>query len=217
MTGGIQVSTLSLQRFNIFSADRYVYHSEIKTFGTIPERQKALSTGWLGRTWRANYTVTSRLPYHPSLGKPNDDFIPGSQSALSHAALSFVHGGISPTYLDATPYPSRINELGASLLQKLQTRKQPTPYPPGAYPGLPSDATEGEKELYDVNGPLWYRGWALDSDTKVCREIDGVLNNLGVRRLVMGHTLNSEHILSRCDGKILLIDTSVLSIARCYG
>ena len=187
--------------------NRYVYPSEIKTFGSIPERQKVLSTGWLGRTWRANYTVTSRLPYHPSLGKPNDDYIPGSQSALSHAALSFVHGGISPTYLDATPYPSRINTLGASLLRKLQTRKQPTPHPPGAYPGLPQDATNEEKELYDANGPLWYRGWALDDDTKVCSEIDGVLDNLGVRRLVMGHTLNLEHIVSRCDGKILLIDT----------
>jgi hypothetical protein len=198
---------MSRQRFHVSSSTRYVYPSEIKTFGSTPERQKALSTGWLGRTWRANYTVTSRLPYHPSLGMPNDDFIPGSQSPLSHAALSFVHGGISPTYLKTTPYPSRINVLGASLLRKLQTRKQATPHPPGTYPGLPSDATHEEIELYGANGPLWYRGWALDDDAKVCREVDGVLNKLGVRRLVMGHTLNFEHIVSRCDGKILLIDT----------
>lgn len=166
-----------------------------------------MASGWLGKTWRANYTVTSRLPLHPSLGEANADYVPGSDSPLSHAALSFVHGGISPTYLDATPYPSRINELGSSLLRKLQTRKQPTPHPPGAYPGLPADTTKEEHELYGANGPLWYRGWALDDDAKVCAAIDGVLKKIGVRRLVMGHTLNFEHIVSRCGAKILLIDT----------
>lgn len=168
-----------------------------------------MSSGWLGRSWRANYTVTSRLPLHPSIGGPNDDYVAGSSSPLSHVAYSFVHGGISPTYLDATPYPSRINELGASLLRKLQTRKQPAPHPPDVYPGLPSDATQAEIELYGADGPLWYRGWALDDDAKVCSEIDNVLTKLGVRRLIMGHTLDLEHIVTRCDNKILLIDTYV--------
>lgn len=151
--------------------------------------------------------MTSRLPLHPSVGHANEDFVPGSTSELSHAALSFVHGGISPTYLDATPYPSKINELGASLLRKLQTRKQPTPHPPGPYPGLPSDSSDQERELYSADGPLWYRGWALDDDAKVCSEIDGVLKRIGVRRLVMGHTLDLDGIVTRCDSKIILIDT----------
>ncbi|KAF8312515.1 Metallo-dependent phosphatase [Clavulina sp. PMI_390] len=188
---------------------RYVYESEIKTFGTTPDRQKTLSSGWLGQTWKANYTVTSRLPYHPLGGEVNEDYVAGHSSSFSHAALSFVHGGISPTYLDATPYPSKINGLGASLLNKLQTREQPPPYPPGAYPGLPSDATEYEKELYSVDGPLWYRGWALDDDDQVCGAIDGVLQKIGVKRLVMGHTLNYDGIVSRCNSKILLIDTGM--------
>lgn len=36
-----------------------------------------------------------------------------------------------------------------------------------------------------------------------------MLAKLGVRRLVMGHTLNYDGIVSRCDAKILLIDTYV--------
>ncbi|KAF8312516.1 Metallo-dependent phosphatase [Clavulina sp. PMI_390] len=190
---------------------RYVYKSEVQTFGTTLDRQNMLSSGWLGQTWKANYTVTSRLPYHPSAGGVNEDFVAGHSSSLSHAALSFVHGGISPTYLDATPYPSKINEIGLSLLHKLQTRKQPTPHPPGAYPGLPSDATRAEHEIYGANGPLWYRGWALDDDAKVCGAIDGLLKKIGVKRLVMGHTLNYDGIISRCDSKILLIDTGMSS------
>lgn len=61
-----------------------------------------------------------------------------SEDPMSHAALSFVHGGLSPTYPDLSPFPTRINELSDSLLAKLQRRQQPPPYPPNPYPGLPS-------------------------------------------------------------------------------
>ena len=185
---------------------RYVFESEIKTFGSVAERQKVLSKGWIGAAWRTNYTITSRLPLHPSLGPPNTDYV-SSDSSLSHAALSFVHGGISPTFLQSTPYPSRINKIGSSLLSKLQRRKQPPPHPPHPYPGLPIHSNQDEHELYGSNGPLWYRGWALEDESKVCKEIDNVLDKTGTRRLIMGHTPTFERQVSRCGGKIIIIDT----------
>ena len=155
-----------------------------------------LSTGRIGRSWAANYTTTSRLPLHPSLGPPNTDYDPSSpqmsSSPLSHAAISFVHGGLAPTYPDLTPFPSRINELSSSLLRKLQDRPQPPPHPPNPYPGLPRDATLAEQRLYGADGPLWYRGWALDTEEKVCKEVDDVLRRTGTRRMVMGHTPDFE-------------------------
>jgi len=42
--------------------------------------------------------------------------------------------------------------------------------------------------MYGSNGPVWYRGWATDSDEKVCAEVDDVLARTGTRRMVMGHT-----------------------------
>jgi hypothetical protein len=42
--------------------------------------------------------------------------------------------------------------------------------------------------MYESDGPLWYRGWALGSDEKVCKEVDGVLAKTGTRRMIMGHT-----------------------------
>jgi hypothetical protein len=42
--------------------------------------------------------------------------------------------------------------------------------------------------MYGANGPVWYRGWALDSEEKVCKEVDGVLAKTGTRRMIMGHT-----------------------------
>lgn len=158
-----------------------------------------LSVGRIGRAWAANYTSTSRLPLHPLLGAPNDDFPPpaGSMASrlstpLSHAAYSFVHGGLSPNYSPLSPFPSAINAIGRSLLRKLQHRAQPPPHPPNPYPGLPSRATDEEHTFYGSEGPLWYRGWAQNTEEKVCREVDSVLEKTGTRRMIMGHTPDFE-------------------------
>ncbi|KAH8994987.1 Metallo-dependent phosphatase-like protein [Lactarius akahatsu] len=200
---------------------RYVHASEIKTFGGVAARQDMLSTGRIGRAWAANYTTTSRLPLHPSLGDPNDDFPPSADSAavrlpapLSHAAYSFVHGGLASSYPGLSPFPSAINDLGRSLLHKLQHRVQPPPHPPHAYPHLPPSTTREEHALLEADGPLWYRGWALDDEAKVCRAVDPVLEKTGTRRMIMGHTPNFEKIVSRCNGKIIIIDTG---ISHAYG
>jgi len=83
--------------------------------------------------------------------------------------------------------------------------------------------------MYGSNGPVWYRGWATDSDEKVCAEVDDVLARTGTRRMVMGHTPDfkvcrplifragylpmgfSQNIVSRCGGKIIIIDTGKLN------
>ena len=163
-------------------------HDEIATFGSIAERQRALAHGWLGSAWRTNYTIAARVPLHPSLGPPDAPPLTTTPPALAHAALAVVHGGLAPTYPDLTPFPSRINELGTSLLRKLQHRTQPPPHPPSPYPGLPHESTMEEHRLYGSDGPLWYRGWALDPEEKVCAEVDEVLQKTGTRRMVMGHT-----------------------------
>ncbi|KAG6862541.1 hypothetical protein C0995_000089 [Termitomyces sp. Mi166 len=250
--GGTMLSHLGNHEWmNAIGDWRYVYPTEIKTFGTVTERQKFITTGRIGRTWAANYTTASRLPLHPSLGPPNSPFPPeskhlnyqkedaeldnsyyyDSRRPLLHSAISFVHGGLSPTYQDLTPFPTRINELSDSLLKKLQTRTPPPPHPPAKYPGLPDSAysiyimmvfmpqhalgsTQAEKALYDSNGPVWYRGWALDPEEKVCADVEPVLAKTGTRRMIMGHTPDFENIQSRCNGKVIIIDTG---ISHAYG
>ncbi|KAI0078752.1 Metallo-dependent phosphatase [Panus rudis PR-1116 ss-1] len=216
--GGTVLSHLGNHEWmNLIGDWRYVYPSEIKTFGSAEARFKMITKGRIGKAWAQNYTTTTRLPLHPSLGPPNTDYDPESlpaSSPLSHSAISFVHGGLAPQYHDLTPFPSRINDIGHSLLRKLQTQTPPPPHPPNPYPGLPHDATHAEQRLYAGDGPLWYRGWALEPEEKVCAQVDDVLNRTGTRRMVMGHTPNFRQIVSRCDGKIIIIDTG---ISHAYG
>ncbi|KAJ6531938.1 Metallo-dependent phosphatase-like protein [Mycena capillaripes] len=213
----------------------YVYPSEINTFGSVAARQKMISTGRIGRAWAQNYTATSRLPLHPHLGPPNTPFPPedhpihfqredddadeesryyDASEPLSHSALSFVHGGLSPTYSNLAPFPTKINALSSSFLHKLQNRPQPPPHPPSQYPGLPHGTTREEVELYDANGPFWYRGWATDPEEKACVDVEKVLARTGTRRMIMGHTPDFTGIVSRCNGKIIIIDTG---ISHAYG
>ena len=42
--------------------------------------------------------------------------------------------------------------------------------------------------MYDSDGPVWYRGWALDPEQEVCIKVDAVLQKTGTRRMIMGHT-----------------------------
>lgn len=232
--GGTVLSHLGNHEWmNAIGDWRYVYPSELKTFGSIAARQRMITTGRIGRAWAQNYTTASRLPLHPSIGPPNTAYPPTSSAlhfqkednlhfgigytdnkAMSHAALSFVHGGLSPSYPELTPFPSRINELSDSLLAKLQRRPQPPPHPPHPYPGLPQGTTVEEARLYNSNGPLWYRGWAMEDEETVCSQVDAVLQKTGTRRMIMGHTPDFHNIQSRCNGKVIIIDTG---ISHAYG
>ncbi|KAF7374771.1 Adenylate cyclase [Mycena sanguinolenta] len=236
--GGVVLSHLGNHEvMNAIGDWRYVYPSEIETFGSVAARQKMITTGRIGRAWAQNYTATSRLPLHPHLGPPNTPFPPpdhpvhfkkddgedgeeenssyyDANEPLSHSALSFVHGGLSPTYSNLAPFPTKINALSSSLLHRLQSRPQPPPHPPSPYPGLPHGTTHEEVELYDANGPFWYRGWATDSEAKACVDVEKVLARTGTRRMIMGHTPDFTGIVSRCNGKIIIIDTG---ISHAYG
>jgi hypothetical protein len=56
----------------------------------------------------------------------------------------------------------------------------------------PLAATEEEIRLYATNGPLWYRGWAEDTEDVACAKVDAVLAKTGTRRMIMGHTPDFE-------------------------
>ena len=63
---------------------------------------------------------------------------------------------------------------------------------------------------------MWSRFYALEEEDEgvLCETAALACEKLGVRRLFMGHTPHFEGIVTRCGGKIVLIDTG---ISRAYG
>lgn len=62
---------------------------------------------------------------------------------------------------------------------------------------------------------LWYRGYATDPESQVCPRLQTSLDSLGVKRMVVGHTVQATGgIVTRCDGRLALID---VGIAKYYG
>jgi hypothetical protein len=76
------------------------------------------------------------------------------------------------------------------------------------------------EELYRVglfgnDGPLWYRGYALAPESKVCQVLDSALELMNATRMVIGHTPQLDgKILSRCEHKVFVVD---VGISRVYG
>jgi hypothetical protein len=58
------------------------------------------------------------------------------------------------------------------------------------------------------DGPLWYRGYSKWDEEEGQVEIDRILKNYSAKKIVVGHTINSEsEITQRFDGRVILIDT----------
>ncbi|MGC1457799.1 MAG: metallophosphoesterase [Steroidobacteraceae bacterium] len=118
----------------------------------------------------------------------------------------FVHGGISPAYVDLTV--AQINARAAAALTARST-----------------DPTAINN---DDQGPLWYRGLAQppasnNGETLAARtpaqiqpagedQLDALLSAYGARRIVVGHTPILSGIAFFQDGKLICIDTGISAV-----
>jgi hypothetical protein len=60
-------------------------------------------------------------------------------------------------------------------------------------------------------GPLWYRGYAQESEAELGPKLDQVLKQYKAKHMVLGHTIPAaKRITPRFDGKVMLIDTGML-------
>ena len=62
-----------------------------------------------------------------------------------------------------------------------------------------------------ADGPLWFRGFAEWSEEEGAPHVTNVLSSYGVERIVAGHSTQKGQISSRFGGKVLLIDTGMLT------
>lgn len=104
----------------------------------------------------------------------------------------FVHGGISPKYGDQTA--AQLNDTIRGEFAD-QTRLL-------------------DGVALDEQGPLWYRGLALEPEDVIAPHVDRLLAHHGVSRIVVGHTVTPGAILPRVGGKVIMID---VGLSAAYG
>ena len=129
--GGKPVSQIQiLTRSQIHASS--VNETEMKEYNNDEgARYHEIYKGEIGISLKKHFITALRLPLHPLAGEPNQPCDPANESPLSDAALAFVHAGFSSkdsNLLDR--FPERINQVTASLLEKVQAQVEP----PKAYP-----------------------------------------------------------------------------------
>ena len=66
--------------------------------------------------------------------------------------------------------------------------------------------------IISPDGPLWYRGYAQESDSEFVPKLDQVLKRFKIHHVVVGHTVaTSKRITPRYDSRVFMIDTGMLA------
>lgn len=102
----------------------------------------------------------------------------------------FMHGGLGPSFAN-----SDIDTLDAAVVSAL--RGQPV----AAFPDI----------LGNQEGPLWYRGLALNDEATETAHLDALLSRYHVSRIVLGHTKRASTVFPRFNGRVILTDIAVPS------
>ncbi len=109
--------------------------------------------------------------------------------------VGFVHGGLTPEVaaLGCEGINRKVrSELSADLAQ---TRANPQ-----------QALATGE------SGPLWYRGLAKEDEATLLPSVEKVLESLGVKALVIGHTPTGDgKIHARFGGRVVVIDVGMVA------
>ncbi len=118
----------------------------------------------------------------------------------------FVHAGLAGPAAGMSV--AGINrDFSAALLTSVETAINEPLTEEGAEP-VPVEV----HALLDANGPLWYRGNATCHALLERNRITGILDRLGVTRVVQGHTPTSDRTVhTRFDGRVVAIDTGMLA------
>jgi hypothetical protein len=150
--------------------------------------------------------------------------------------VAFVHAGLSPMLLEVDA--DQINQVAMGELRRLveaqwqlielgvltpemsfkdQIDRISAMLPDGVDPAA---AQQPARQMFEAaggmvfrrDGPLWYRGSALNPEPGEAALVAEVLAHLGADRVVIGHTpVHTDRITTRFDGEVVLADTGMLN------
>lgn len=149
---------------------------------------------------------------------------------------AFVHGGLSPMIGEIGLDGVNVRLVGEMeiYVEQLQTVYQanallptdnfhdhptlvarfapPLNASPDLLKSLDAIKELNDSDLHSLDGPLWYRGNVVCSELIEYDKLTATLDAIGADRVVVGHTPTpGRTILERLDGKLIEIDTGMLS------
>jgi hypothetical protein len=102
--------------------------------------------------------------------------------------IVFMHGGIGPTFTE-----SNLDTINNAVRGALRGQLAP-----------------GFADILDnQDGPLWYRGLALNAEATESANVDAMLARFHVAHIVVGHTKRTTTIAPRFGGRVILTDVFV--------
>ncbi|RKP05036.1 Metallo-dependent phosphatase-like protein, partial [Thamnocephalis sphaerospora] len=109
--------------------------------------------------------------------------------------IVFAHSGVASKW-------ANVDIHAANRLVKAELDRYAVSSKPATSVNYPS--------LLDSDNPAWYKGYSAGLDRVICPVIERVLSIMGVRRMVVGHTLQKDgRIRSRCGGFLIAINTGI--------
>jgi hypothetical protein len=102
----------------------------------------------------------------------------------------YLHGGIGPEFLAFD-----VDVMDKAVIAALRHEPEAA--------GGPHDI------LWNEQGPLWYRGMAMNDEAVESAHVAAALARYGVRHIILGHTKRYSMVNSRFDGAVILTDIAV--------
>lgn len=145
--------------------------------------------------YRAQWEAEHPLGYveHRLAWAPNGQYgrwITSHDAVIRINDTLFLHAGIGPAFA-AAPRDAMNEAIRAALRGSPST----------AYPDI----------VTHQEGPLWYRGLATSAEETERANLDAVLAQHGVRRIVIGHSKVTGTVLPRFGGRVVITDIAVPS------
>jgi hypothetical protein len=120
-------------------------------------------------------------------------WIRGRPTVARINGVLFVHGGISPETAALG-----CEGINAAIAKELAA--------------LPPPEQAASLMAASETGPLWYRGLALEPEEEVAPVLPSILEQMKARAVVIGHsTVLPGRIVTRVDGRVILIDTGMVA------
>ena len=142
------------------------------------------------RQWQAEHPpgwVEHRLAFEGN--GHYGSWIRGNNAVVKIDDFLFLHGGIGPKYVGVP-----LGDLNDRVRQSLAGQ--------GPDPGIAEDS----------EGPLWYRGLATGDEALLTAHVDQALASFGVKHIVIGHTVTAGTVMTRHDGKVIMIDVGLSAV-----